>query len=634
VSKQLSLSRDLARMLDWVVTPRKRIQTFVVCVLIGIIFVLYANSLGNEFVNWDDPGNILKNEQIQSLDWSNIKDIFTIKKRLTYQPIRVLSYAVDYRFWKLNPLGYHITNIAFYIATCIVVFFATLELLWFLRPREEPLSNVRIAFFTALFFATHPVHVEAVTWLSGRKEVLLGFFFFSSFFCYLKAAKTLIETRKAWLYGLAFLSFTLAVLSKPVAVVLPGIILLFEFSRSDRDPLSFLKRGLFWSLPTLLVSFLFVYILIKIMIAAGGIYPYRGGGFFSNFLLSFYFFILNIKLMALTVNYSPVYTVYLPYQVFGIPVLLCVLLNIGLISLAILLFNRNRLIFFSILCFYITMLPFSNIIPISTVLADRYAFISSFAFCLVLGSGFDRLWSVKAKPLSRDFFPLLAAVLLAGLLTGYGYMTIRQNRIWRNSLTLWTDALEKHPDNVIALNILAVIYIENGAHEKAFELLSKAVEIDPSDPLVHNNLGIVYKEFGQYEKSESHYRSALALKPGLYEPRVGLGILFAVKNDFDKAIEIFEDLLVDYPGDSLLHFRLGFIYEKAGKLGDAVQEYKKSIEMTPNVINPYESLGRLYLEKLNDRKKALYFFKKGAEMAPHSKRIEPILAIIKRLSAQ
>lgn len=146
---------------------------------------LYLNSLGNIFTNWDDQ-MIYENYHIRSLDWKNIFTIFTPVRAGTYQPIRVLSYAVDYYFWKLNPLGYHITNVLFYILTSVMVFFTLQRLSTHLRDDRPRDSHRRVAAFGAIVFAFHPVHVEAVTWLAARKEVLQGFFFFVAFYLYLR----------------------------------------------------------------------------------------------------------------------------------------------------------------------------------------------------------------------------------------------------------------------------------------------------------------------------------------------------------------------------------------------------------------------------------------------------------------
>src|SRR4030042_2707091 len=172
-----------------VLIGRQPIRVFIVCLTILVLVgILYFNSLGNQFTNWDD-GMIYQNPSIQNLNWEGIKKIFTLVKGNTFQPIRILSYAIDYHFWKLNPIGYHITNILFYILTCIMVFLTLRLLSAELRKEASPNSNGRVAIFGALLFAAHPVHIEAVTWLAARKEVLQGFFFFLSFFLYMKGGE-------------------------------------------------------------------------------------------------------------------------------------------------------------------------------------------------------------------------------------------------------------------------------------------------------------------------------------------------------------------------------------------------------------------------------------------------------------
>jgi hypothetical protein len=142
--------------------------------MLMLIGLLYSNTLDHQFTNWDD-GMIYGNPLIRNLNWEGVKKLFTPEKGNTYQPVRMLSYAIDYRLWKLNPMGYRITNILFYILTCIMVFFTLQRISSRLREAHPPDSHFRVGLFGSLLFAAHPVHVEAVTWLSARKEVLQGF---------------------------------------------------------------------------------------------------------------------------------------------------------------------------------------------------------------------------------------------------------------------------------------------------------------------------------------------------------------------------------------------------------------------------------------------------------------------------
>ena len=126
----------------------------------------------------------------------------------------------------------------------------------------------------------------------------------------------------------------------------------------------------------------------------------------------------------------------------------------------------------------ITLLPYLNIIPISTLLADRYVFIASFSYCFLLGIGFDKFYRLRNKRFSENFFKLLSVALFLFLLVGYASMTIRQNQIWENSYTLWADAVEKYPDSNTANALMGVVYMELGMDEKAVGYLEKA----DSDP--------------------------------------------------------------------------------------------------------------------------------------------------------
>src|SRR4030043_860891 len=289
---------------------RRKQRIFYLAVILGIAILalgIYFNSISNNFVNWDDPGLILKNQRIRSLEWQNIKEIFTPKKAATFQPIRMLSYAIDYHFWKLNPMGYRITNILFYILTSIMVFFTLRLLSASLQEHAPPNSRHRVALFGAFLFAAHPVHVEAVTWLAARKEVLQGFFFFLAFYFYLKGREE--KDRKRMIYlVLVLFSVLLATLSKPSAVVFPGVILIYEISKSGKKWIGFFKTHWVFISLSFVISIIFTFILLKVMYEAGGIKPFRGFGIGSNILVCLYVFLESIKLLVFTINYSASYS--------------------------------------------------------------------------------------------------------------------------------------------------------------------------------------------------------------------------------------------------------------------------------------------------------------------------------------
>ena len=610
------------------------LRLFPICLLITVfIGILYFNSLGNQFTNWDD-GMIYQNSTIRDLSWEGIKRIFTHEKANTYQPIRMLSYAVDYCFWKLNPVGYHITNILFYIFTCIIVFLTLRYLSVNLREKVSPDSHGRVALFGSLLFAAHPVHVEAVTWLAARKEVLQGFFFFLAFYLYLKGREKNGRERILYL-GLVLSAILLATLSKPSAIVFPAVILVYEIAQRKKRWMDFIKSHWIFFVLSILISLTLTSILIRVMVDAGGVKPYRGGSFFNNLLVSFYAFLYNIKLLIFTVNYSAAYTIPFSNPFLSLRTFIFIGITLLLFGMSFWSLKKTKVIFFSFFFFFVTLLPYLNIIPISTLLADRYVFIASFSYCFLLGIVFDRLYAFKNKRFSEGFFKLLAIVLLLFMFTCYSLMTIRQNKIWENSYTLWTDAVEKYPDSNTANALMGVVYMELGMDEKAVGYLEKAIQVLPYDYQSRNNLGIVYGRMEQPEKALKELMTAIWLKPNDDTVKINLSVFYQRQKEYKKAEEVLKYLLSKDSKNAHLHFRLGMLYKDAGQYEAAVSELLKSMELAPHIFNPYEELGNIYASKFKDLEKAKYYYTMGIETVPKAKsRVEDLRWMVQDLECK
>lgn len=605
-----------------------------ICLLLMFLTgLLYFNSLGNLFTNWDD-GMIYQNPSIRNLSWEGIKRIFTLEKGATYQPVRVLSYAVDYHFWGLNPLGYHLTSLFFYALTCILVFFCLRAASAGLQEGGSPESHGRTALFGSLLFAAHPVHVEAVTWLAARKEVLQGFFFFLAFYLYLKGREAPGGKRRIYL-GLVLFSVLLAVLSKPSAVVFPGVILVYEMALRGKMVREFFRNHWLFFIVAITISLVFTIVLIKVMFDAGGVKPYRGGSFFSNLLVSFYAFVYNIKLLFFTINYSAAYTIDVPNPILSLKTLLMVLLTLFLALGGMGSIKRRPVYFFCFFFFVVTLLPYLNIIPISTLLADRYVFLASFSYALFVGVLFERVYAFRHPRFSEGFFKVLGTAIFLFLLVCHSLMTIRQNTIWQNSYTLWADAVEKYPKSNTANALMGVVYMELGMDEKALGYLEKAVELLPYDYQSRNNLGIVYGRLGQTEKAINELATAIWLQPENDNMKINLSLVYQRSGQYDKAEQILRHVIAKTPKNANLHFRLGLLYKEAGKYEAAVSALRRASELAPHIINPYEELGNLYASRLGDRLKAIESYTRGIEMAPKAKsKIEDLRWMVQDLQAQ
>ncbi len=583
-------------------------------ILTALVFGVFSNTFKNRFTTWDDIA-VYTDTLIRAPSLRNIKAIFTFHRASTYQPVRRVSFMLDYWLCKRNPFCYHFFNVIYYYFGILFLFLFTERLLYFLGTWDPPKRQL-IALLSTILFSVHPVHVESVAWISARKEVLLLWFSFASLYFYLKGRVGGRHARQMFVW--AFIAFVLAILSKPTAVVLPVIFLLFEVCYNPRE----VKKLLVFIVPSVLVALLAGGIVLLIMKEAGGIKPYRGGTFWSNFLVSFFIFLNYIKLCVATVNYSAAYTIWLPAHPMSVWTLVAILLNFLILGIGIKSYRKMPILTFVIFWFYIQLLPYSNIIPISTILADRYALLASFSYTLLGGIFFVWFMSLRHERFTPEFFKVLALSIFVLLTAGYSYMTIKQNRVWHDTRTLWMDAYEKYPHAPAAQHGAALVFMKMGAYEAARNILKETIQIQPYDYLAHNNLGICYFHLKDFKNALREYQAALYYDPNNIKTRINLAMLYTAMGKYTKAEKIYRYLLHLNPGNSNWHFRAAYNYYQWGKYDRALRELRESIRLTPHIINPYESMAIIYYEKLHQPLKAIEALETGLKNAPHSPRAE------------
>jgi len=595
--------------------------------LLGIIvFAVYANALKNDFTTWDDI-SVYTDTLIRTPSLENVKKIFTFHRGSTYQPVRRISFMLDYLFCKRNPFCYHFFNVLYYFFAVIFLFLFTERLLYFFGSWEQE-KRFLTALLSTIIFAVHPVHVEAVAWISARKEVLLGWFFFASLYFYLKGREG--GTRAFQWFSLSLVFFILSVLSKPSAVVMPAVILLFEVCYRPKE----IKKLLAFIIPTVIIAGITVLILMTVMRQAGGIKPYRGGNFWSNFLVSLFIFINYMKLCVATINFSAAYTIWLPTHSMSIWTILAVLFNLFILWIGIKNYKKFPIVTFAVFWFYLHLLPYSNIIPISTILADRYVFLASFSYTLLVGVFFTWFMFLRHEKFTKEFFKVLGLAIFILMSAGYGYMTIKQNRVWHDTRTLWMDAYEKYPHAPAAQHGAALVFMKLGAYETAKNILKETNQIQPYDYLAHNNLGICYFHLKDFKNALKEYKTALYYDPKNVKAKINLAMLFTAMKQYDKAEKIYDELLKLNPGNSNWHFRAAYNYNQWGRYDKAIAELKKCIKLTPGVLNPYEAMAMIYYEKLRQPDIALKVLEMGLKNCPDSpirQRVEKKLEEFRRV---
>jgi tetratricopeptide (TPR) repeat protein len=233
---------------------------------------------------------------------------------------------------------------------------------------------------------------------------------------------------------------------------------------------------------------------------------------------------------------------------------------------------------------------------------------------------------------SEGFFKLLSIAVFLFLVGGYSFMTIQQNKIWENSYTLWSDAVEKYPENNVANALMGVVYMELGMEQKAAEYLEKAVQLLPIDYESRNNLGIVYGRLDKPEKALKELMTAISLQPKNDIMKINLAVFYQTQKEYIKAELILKDLIKRNPKDASLSYRLGLLYREMGDYHAAIREFIRTTELSPDIINPYEELGNVYASRLKDIERAKYYYQKGIECAPKAKgRVEDLRWMIQDL---
>jgi protein O-mannosyl-transferase len=518
---------------------RHKRLTFIL--LLGIlIFGLYFNIIYNQPTNWDDPA-LIQNPQNYELSIENIKRIFTITDTGTWQPVRDLSYVIDYALLPSDPvLAMHIHSILLYFFLNLAVFMFIYELFSALGKNDE--TAFLASTLSAIIFAVHPVHVESVAWLYARKEPLLGLFTMLSMWAFVKARRG----HPAYFLASA-VTLVLAVLSKPTAIAIPAVMIITDIAIQLHDP----KRG-FWKRRAAFFACVLLFVLpftawfMRMIYSAGGVKPYHGGTFAKNMLAVSQIFIEYIRLIAFNVDFVADYPIELYTSTKDWHTWMYVFLNLALISLAVFsLIKRKYVAFISIAWYYIFILPVSHIFPISQTLADRYAFLSSLSWCLLLGYllALLRYKRLNFKKLSPNTPALAAFAIFAMIVSAYSYMTCRQTFIWRNSQTLWENTVARFPNSNSADVNLSVIYIGQGRYEAAQQLCVNAIRNLPYDYLAISNLALAQMLMGQYDNAIHNYKEALKLNPDMDRAEMGLANCFWQKGDWKTSCNIYLALL-------------------------------------------------------------------------------------------
>ncbi len=549
-----------------------------ILLLIALGIIIYSNSFGNDFI-WDDEKFVIDNVAIRN--FSRFPTYFTSSGPSSiggdnYRPLVPLSYAVDFYFWALNPMGYHLTNTALHIINAI--------LLLFLLSRIT--KDYLIGLVASLFFLSHPIQTEAVTWISGRSNVLFLSFFLISFLFYLRYRKD--ESRS--FYFLSLFAFIAALLSKEMAASLPFIFILFDYSYGKILPKIALRRYIPFFVALL------AYVALRWEVTGRfGQCAYLTGSFYATALtmvrvVAHYLRLLvyPVGLCADYLNFPVSVTVTEPSVIISSGVIFFVLL------LGIRLMRRFRHFSFGILWFFVTLVPVLNIIPIRTLMAERFLYLPSIGFFLVLSASFRYLCLRLRK---RNLIRQTAFFCIISLVVAYSLLTMARNRVWSDGTVFNENIIELYPDNERARFNLARAYISRQRDfDKAYRELMQTLELVPYNWKARRMLASYYFAMRRFDEAAHEMEYAIRLKPRSGFLYNSLAYMYAVRKKYDLVYPLYEKMFSIDGSDFYRELYTAEYHVLIGKTEDAIKEYES---IANGQLDPaYDvSYGSLYLLK-------------------------------------
>lgn len=567
----------------------------IIFALIAVTLAVYWRAADCEFVNYDDPGYVTENSHVLTgLSRENVLWAFAASEMSNWHPITWLSHMLDCQIYGVDPKGHHFTNIFLHITNVVLLFV-------FLGCFTG--STWRSGFVAALF-ALHPLHVESVAWISERKDVLSTLFFLLTILAYSSYVKKSGPAR----YLLCLAAFILGLMTKPMLVTLPILLILIDYWPLKRISFESKKRIIILDkIPFLILSAVSSVITIYVQGKGGAISGLTGGSLnlrLENALVAFVEYLLKMVWPSKLVMLYPLTYHFTHFQILG------AVLFISTVSLFVYRqAQQHPYLPVGWLWFVITLLPVIGIIQVGNQsMADRYTYVPLIGiFIIVAWGGSYLLGRMNCGRKTKIF---LAFMILAAL----SIKTWQQVGIWNNSEDLFRHTLKYTINNYKIHNNLGQYLVVHKRYDEAIIEYKNALEADqkryedslsyienpstsPFNKEIHKNLGLAYLESGKLKESIYEYREVLFLDPSDLKARYNLGFALLTHGEIDEAINQYSILLKQNNNYEDVHKLLGVVLTEQGRIGEAISHFEEILKYYPDAIDAHYDLGILFVSQ-------------------------------------
>jgi protein O-mannosyl-transferase len=546
-----------------------------IVVIIIATFISMSPALKNEFVSWDDYHYIRDNQEIRSLSAENIAHLFHYKTFImgNYHPFTMISYALEYKIFGLNPFWYHLNNILLHLINVLLAAY----IMWLLTKK------MWAVIIMALLFAIHPMRVESVVWAAERKDVLYTLFYFLALISYIKFTRK--DKFDVSLYFISLLCFLFSLFSKGQAVVLPLTFILIDYWEKRKFNLKLIAE----KVPFFALSLLFG--ILAILAQSSSLTDQRFGSYTLIERLVFAAYNLVAYLHKLIYPYNLACFYGYPSNEQMWMVYIGAIASIGLVVYGFIKWKNNPVIVFGSLFFLFTIFIVIQILPVgNAIIADRYTYIPYFGLFFIIAILVSNL--IENNKYKNTIIALVIAQGITFAIASYA-----QSKTWKNNETLWLNVLKNNPNEPVAHNNLGIEYIDQKQYEKGIKHVLLSIEHKNRFSELfksYNNLGKGYSETKQYDKAIEAFNNALKISPGFVDGLFNRGLTYTDMQQYRLAINDFNLLLKLNPTHPQAYYSRAMAYRYYGIADSAIFDYTKAIELKPDYSDAYTNRGNVY----------------------------------------
>lgn len=580
-------------------------------------FLAFLPALGADFVTWDDDWNFLNNQSFRGLGPKQLYWMFTTFLGGPYQPLTWLTFGLDYTLWGMNPFNYHLTNLLLHSAGAALFYALSLRLLRAALPGRDAGALRLGAFFSALFFAVHPLRVESVAWITERRDVLSGVFYFGSLLAYLSAAERKDEPRPLRRLALSLALYACALLSKAIGLGFALVLLavdVYPLRRLPASPRAWLlpehRPALLEKLPYLLMAFAAGLAGLYGQYQSAAAMPLTEFGPAGRLALAAYGLVFYAWKTLLPTGLLPLYEVPSSFD----PLSARYAASAALAAAGGIAVWRLRERFPGLLTAAVVYLAF--LAPVlglvkmgSHLAADRYSYLACAGLAVLAGGWFAKAHS-SGGPARALALPVAALAALA-----LGKLTWAQTGHWKNSETLWNYVVPKAPESSLALNNLGDVYFGQGRYFESAAAYRRAIALKPKYAFIHYNLANALAKQKDWSGAEAAYRESLALAPAFSVARANYGNMLADLGRYAEAeAQYLETLRLD-PKYADAYYGLADTFLYRDRLKEAREHYEKALAMNPAFSGAAANLA-LACYKLGDYASSERWYREAIRLKP------------------